>query len=278
MPVTDAAAPRVSVIIPIYNQATYLRRAVDSILTQSMGDLELILIDDGSQDDSAGIIDDYARRDWRVVGEHQLNCGISSALNRGLAISRGTYIARLDGDDISLPDRLAKQVAYLDAHPEIGILGGGMILIDSRDRKLTSHRYVTGMRAVRAALASGTVIPGPAGLLRRDLCVALGGWRTPFDAAEDYDFCLRLSERAELENMPDYVTYYRVHAQQTTQLHWRRQNALAEVARIAARFRREGRPDPITPDMRIDASTIDRLGLDGPETERVRALFPAASP
>src|SRR4051812_38318159 len=110
---------QVSVLMPVYNAGRYLAEAVDSVLTQSFRDFEFVIVDDGSTDGSAAMLDDYARQDSRVKLVRRPNTGIVGALNDGLRECRGEFVARMDADDVSLPERFEKQVAYLREHHEV---------------------------------------------------------------------------------------------------------------------------------------------------------------
>ncbi|MBA7555263.1 Undecaprenyl-phosphate 4-deoxy-4-formamido-L-arabinose transferase [subsurface metagenome] len=139
--------PYISVIMPCYNGAQYLREAIESILNQTFHDFEFVIINDGSTDASQEIIDSF--NDDRMLVIQQKNMGITKSLNKGLEMARGEYIARQDADDISFPDRFEKQVAYLDAHPEVAVLGGAIIRIDEKGNPLNkfvfpqSHEKIT---------------------------------------------------------------------------------------------------------------------------------------
>src|SRR4051812_15533497 len=119
MPASEA--PKISVLLPVYNAEPYLKEAIDSVLQQTFADFELIIINDGSKDRSADIIKSYT--DKRILFIDQENIGLSATLNKGIALARGEYIARQDNDDISRPERFRKQVTYLDAHPRTMLLG-----------------------------------------------------------------------------------------------------------------------------------------------------------
>jgi glycosyltransferase involved in cell wall biosynthesis len=269
----NGSAPRVSVIIPVYNQRAYLPYTIVSILKQTLRDLELILVDDGSTDGASDVVDAFARRDSRVRVVHQANAGISAAMNRGLAMARSAYIGRIDGDDLALPERFAMQAAFLDAHPRVGVVGGSMYYTDSENRKRGQRRYPIDRNQLHAGILIDQVIAGPTPLFRRSVLEAAGAWRSEFDFAEDYDLAIRMSEKAELANLPAYVVIYRRHEQQTTTLRRQRQKALAMVARIAARLRRSGLPDPIVPGTVMDASLADWLPISRAEAEALRAQF-----
>ena len=134
--------PIVSVILPVYNEEKYIGSAVDSILSQSLKNIELIIIDDGSTDKTLSILQTY-KKDSRVRIVSQENSGLATALNNGIAISQGKYIARQDADDLSVQDRLEKQVNYMDLHPDIGILGSNYHTIDENDNILATTDIFT---------------------------------------------------------------------------------------------------------------------------------------
>jgi glycosyltransferase involved in cell wall biosynthesis len=270
----EADLPQVSVIIPMFNQAAYVGRTIDSILTQTFTALELLAVDDGSTDETAAIAEARARHDPRMrVIRRERNGGIAAALNTGLAAVRAQFVARIDGDDIATPDRLEKQVAFLNAHPEVGMVGGAMTLMDVGERKLVTERYITDPGRLAEAVLTGSVIPGPTPMFRGHLLQSLGGWRSTFDLCEDYDLTLRVAEKASLANLPDVVNYYRMHAAQATAVHGRRQAALAEAARISARYRRSGRADPMPDDIRLDAETLAEFDLDLTDMKQLQALL-----
>jgi glycosyltransferase involved in cell wall biosynthesis len=277
-PITGAAtpAPRVSVIMPIYNQIRFVPKAIDSILSQTFRDLELILVDDGSTDGVSAVLDDVARTDNRVRVHHKSNGGISSATNHGFAMSRGGYIALFDGDDIAFPHRLDRQVGFLDANHDIGMVGSNMIEIDAKDRQVGEFRYPSRPDEIYATMIDRSIMGGPTQMMRREIVEAVGGWRTEFDFVQDYDFCLRFNEKARIANLNEFLVAYRRHPNQTSKLRYRRQLALSMVARVAALCRRAGRPDPIRPGMAMDASLADRLPLTpGGKAELLR-LFARA--
>jgi glycosyltransferase involved in cell wall biosynthesis len=123
--------PKVSVVMPAYNAAKYIKSAIESVLSQTFDDFELLVINDASTDDTAQIVRDIAAEDERVVLlQNDRGKGVAGAINTGLEHSRGQYIARADADDISYPERFQKQVDYLDLHPEIFLLGTGVALFD----------------------------------------------------------------------------------------------------------------------------------------------------
>lgn len=261
--------PRVSAIMTVYNTARWVARAIDSLLTQTYRDIEIILVDDGSTDDSAQIAQAAVARDKRVRFAACAHAGIASASNQAIGMARGEYIAVLDSDDIALPDRFARQVTWLDAHPDVAVLGGAMVTMDEDERKQRTVRYVTAPSDLRKAVMSYSPIAHPAAMMRRHVITAIGGYRSTFEPAQDYDLWLRVSEQAELANLPAVLTYHRHHPGQTSVTQGRRQAALADLARAVAAARRSGRPDPVPAGFVATAESIKALGLDDAIVNRI---------
>jgi len=140
---------QVTIIMPVYNGEVYLREAIDSILDQTLTDFEFLILNDGSSDHSVDIVRSYDDPRIRLV-ENEANLGVVQTLNRGLDLANGTFIARMDCDDRSLRDRLARQVAFLDDHPEVGICGTWMEAIGARAGYI--WRYPTDPERIRCSL------------------------------------------------------------------------------------------------------------------------------
>ena len=148
-------SPSVSVIMPVFNVAAYVEEAVRSILEKTFSAFELILIDDGSSDETPAILDRLAGRDARIRLVHQTNAGLVAALNLGLSLARGRYVARMDADDRAYPERLAEQFAFLEKHPEVAVLGGSARLMDRAGRMIGQWRLPTTDLDLKALLRSG---------------------------------------------------------------------------------------------------------------------------
>jgi len=191
--------PRVSVVMSVYNGARELARTMDSILSQQGVDLEFIVVDDGSTDESPQMLADYARRDARVRVTRQENAGLTRALIRGCADARGHYIARQDVGDVSLPERLRKQVAYLDTNPEVALLSCWVRFVGPKgedlyvvQRKDTPEEAAQKLRATTLDQFEGIGAHGSAMFRRRDYLRA-GGYREQFYFAQDTDLWRRLA-------------------------------------------------------------------------------------
>lgn len=207
--------PRVSVLMAAYNAAPYVQAAVDSILAQSFTDFELIVIEDGSSDDTPAILAQCAQRDARVRILNLPHVGLSTALNRGLELARGGLVARMDADDIARPARLAKQVAFMDQHPGVGLCGTWGELLGPRSRII--WRYAVSDAELRCRQLFETALLHSSVMMRPALVRAAGGYNPAYRAAEDFDLWVRLAEHTRMANLPEPLLLYRRHAAQVTQ-------------------------------------------------------------
>ena len=202
-------SPNVSVVMSVYNGEKYLRPAIESILNQTFSDFEFIIIDDGSTDESAAIINSY--NDARIRLIQQENKGLTLALNVGLRAARGKYIARMDADDISHPSRLARQLAYLSQHSEVGVLGTAVQIIDDSGNASGKSRYPTSHEVIRWHLCFNDPIMHPTVMMRRGVVIRAGGYNADMVTAQDYDLWRRLSNVTRLANMNDVLLFLRRH-------------------------------------------------------------------
>ena len=201
-------SPVVSVVLPLYNAEETIERAIESIRKQTFTAWELLVLDDGSTDRSPQIAQVVAGRDPRVTVTRLEHSGLIATLNRGLKDSNAEYVARMDQDDVSLPHRLEKQVAFLEQNPGVAVVGGAAQVVDAHGSLNQERRPPCSPTEVARALAERSAIIHPTVLMRRGAVDQVGGYRTPFLAAEDYDLWLRLSERYKLANIPEIVLRY----------------------------------------------------------------------
>ncbi len=253
-------SPTVSVVMSVFNGGSFLSQAVESILGQSFEDFEFIIVDDGSNDASASTLDAFQSHDPRIHVVHQQNMGLVHALNRGCALARGKYIARMDADDVALPDRLASEVNFLESHPGVVLVGGAVDFIDARGNMLRTARYPAADKTIRRALLDSSVFWHPTVLFSRKAFISLGGYRSVPDA-EDYDLWLRMAEVGELANLAQVLLRYRVHAQQVSVLRCRTQALGTLAARASAASRRRGDCDPLHTMPEITASVLSATGI-----------------
>jgi glycosyltransferase involved in cell wall biosynthesis len=201
------------VLLPVDQGQRYLREAVDSILSQTFSDFEFIIIDDASTDESAEIISSY--QDPRIhFIRNGTNLGLTATLNKGLELARGEYIARMDQDDVSLPERLAKQVTFMEARPDLAASGTWAKEIDEAGRVVGDRRITVGEQMAYGYWWPCPIIH-PSAVIRRSL---LGDIRYNPDVghAADYDLWLSLKKKYALDNLPEYLILYRVHGGSTS--------------------------------------------------------------
>ena len=206
--------PRVSVLMPVFNAAAYLAEAVESVLAQSFANFELLLHDDGSRDGSWKILQDYAARDPRIRISQGPNAGIAAVLNRLTEAARGTYLARMDADDICLPTRFEKQVQALDAAPDLALVSSDCLVIDAQARPIHFVRVTPCHEEIDAQHLRGVcAVMHPTVMMRRQALRAVGGYNEAIGCAEDLELWLRLAEQSKLANLPLVLLHYRIHDQ-----------------------------------------------------------------
>jgi glycosyltransferase involved in cell wall biosynthesis len=188
--------------------APWIRVALESVLAQTAGDLELIVIDDGSTDGTPAVL--AAARDPRLRVERRERRGLTAALNTALGLARAPLVARLDADDVALPERLARQRAYLEAHPEVGLLGSAAREEDAAGRELRLVHPPTADRAIRRALIRANPFVHSSVMMRRTLCVEVGGYDERLPVAQDYDLWMRLARVTRLANLDEVLVVRRL--------------------------------------------------------------------
>jgi glycosyltransferase involved in cell wall biosynthesis len=204
--------PKISVLMAVRDGAPHLQASLASLFAQSLGDFELIVIDDGSQDGTSGILDAF--EDRRLVRLHNPEpLGLAGALNRGLEIARGDYIARQDADDISHPEHLALQLAFLEANPKVALLGTAYDVIDEGGRYIETQRQPQDDLAIRWQMLFHNAFCHSSVMIRR---AALEERRLRYNAqlpfAQDYDLWSRLLETNAGANLPRPLVSLRLHA------------------------------------------------------------------
>ncbi|MBS1942218.1 MAG: glycosyltransferase [Bacteroidetes bacterium] len=206
--------PKITVLLPVYNSAPYLHQAVDSILGQSRTDFELLAIDDGSTDGSLGILRSYMDPRMRILA-HPRNQGLITTLNEGIGLARGEYIARMDADDVMLPERLAEQASFLDSDPSIAVVAGFVDFINA-EGSITgtwgSDRATPDEASVAAMLPRTNCIAHPSVMIRRSALARLR-YDPRQTGTEDWDLWLRMRSRGwRIAKLPKVLLHYRIHA------------------------------------------------------------------
>jgi len=268
--------PRVTVLMPVYNGEKHLVAAIQSILGQTFRDFELLIIDDGSTDQSLARIagfDDARIRLYR----HEHNRGLVASLNTGLRLARGEYVARMDCDDVSFPERLARQVAFMDSHPQTGLCGTWF----ERHRNGTVEwaRPATEDGEIRFWLLFKTTFLHSSVMLRHRLFLEHGlQYTNRYPHAEDYALWTQASSLMQLANIPEFLVAYRYHPDNTSSRHHQLQQTSAE--RVTADYLHRLDTDLQADDIRLhtdlvrfrtrgDVGTMQRIGA---WLERLAAL------
>jgi len=251
--------PRVTVVLPVWNAGDYLAAAVESIRAQALADWELLAIDDGSTAGSRQTLEDFAHSDRRIVVTSRPNRGLAATLQEGIDRARSGVVAIMNADDISHPDRLARQLAFLERHPRVAALGTQTrLLVDDRATAIES-RLPLSPEDCRRFLPVAPPLAHPTVMLRREAVLAVGGYR-PQSYVEDYDLWLRLADRFDLANLPEALLDYRLHDGQFSSARDEKVAVATLVVRAAAAERRAGRPDPLDHG-HADRATAAGLGI-----------------
>jgi glycosyltransferase involved in cell wall biosynthesis len=238
----------ITVLMPAFNAERFLEEAVQSVRDQTFGDFELLIINDGSTDATGDLAAELARHDGRIRVVSHRNMGMGASLNRGLELARHEWIARLDADDVMLPERLERQMAFVRRHPTIAVASSLVLYIDETGRVLgrCGSRY-TSPAAVSDAVRDNVLLGfhHPAVLMRKSVVQEVGGYRPRFWPADDLDLWNRIVEKNHLVLVqPEALTKYRIHGQSV---------CVAEADLTAVRIdwveacmlhRRRGEPEP----------------------------------
>ena len=229
----------------VYNNARYISASIESILSQTLGDFEFLIVDDGSTDGSNDIIQKFARLDRRIRVIRQPNRGLVPSLNLLIEIARAPLLARMDGDDISLPRRFERQIEFLDANPGYGVVGTNVYDIDEDGRLAQDHdQYPSDHEGFVQEMERWSPLCHSTVMMRREIVRAHGGYRQAYRHCEDYDLWLRLSLRTRLCSIPEQLLYYRRSPEQVSTRYALQQQTGAAIARLAHLERVQGRTDP----------------------------------
>lgn len=233
--------PRVSVLIPAYNAADFLQEAVESVLSQTMDDLELIVLDDGSTDNTRAILERLAATDPRMRVISRPNKGASQSRNELIEAARAPILAMMDADDICMPDRLERQLARLEADPELVAVSANCLMIDPEGRPIRTNDLPPDHETIEARhleMPPNCAMAHPALMVRRAALERIGGYHHDYLWAEDVDLYLRLGEIGKLANLEEVLLNYRLHPKSVGHANRRKQIESAIRAGQRARERR----------------------------------------
>lgn len=202
--------PSVSIILPTFNRADRLKKAIESALTQTYEDFELIAIDDGSCDDTQAILLEYAKKDARVcIIRNEKNIGLVRSLNKGIQYAKGIYIARLDDDDFWLDkEKLHKQAAFFEKNPDYALTGGGQIRVDERGKEIGRFVFPETNETIRHHMLFNNPFAHTSVLFRKKSWEQAGGYDESLDFSEDWDLWMKLACLGKCYNFKEYFVCY----------------------------------------------------------------------
>lgn len=270
--VAAAHAPAISVVIPARNAARYLPAALESLAAQTFRDFEIVVVDNGSTDRTAEILRRWTEREPRLRLLSIARPGLAAALNHGIEAARAPLIARLDADDIALPDRLMRQAQAFAEQPELGLLGSAVDLIDQRGRKIGERHRPLSDGDLRRFQRDGSGFVQSTVMFRREAFDRAGGYRRGLNCVEDYDLWLRMSEVTQIANLPDILVRYRIHrASMSSRLPLRLALA-ATCVRAAQQARLRGEPEPFIAGVPKLRRAHELLGMPAEASRRTLRL------
>lgn len=204
--------PKITVLLPVYNCELYIKTAVESILNQTFTNFELLIIDDASTDATVSILKKFDDPRIQLI-EKPLNSGYTNSLNYGLKIAKGQYIARMDADDISYPERFARQIDYLDNHPDVVVCGTTYKIVDNDKKIILPQDH----EAIKIGLLWGNCVSHPSVMIRKKIVDDFSiRYDTSKEPAEDYDMWVRLLSIGKLHNLKEILLEYRVYGNQVS--------------------------------------------------------------
>lgn len=202
----------ITVLMSVYNAEKYLRPSIESILNQTYGDFEFLIINDCSEDNSLKIIEEYALKDDRVIiinNEH--NLGLTRSLNKGMDKSSRPYIARMDADDISMPTRFEKQINFLEKNPKVDILGGYCIDIDELGEFIRKREAPLSHEEIVSVIHKANPVYHPTVIFKKIKILEIGAYNEEYRVVQDYDLWFRaLAGKLLLQNLPEVLLKYRI--------------------------------------------------------------------
>lgn len=231
--------PKVSIVLPVYNAGGYLRNCLESLLNQTYQNFELIIVDDHSIDGSYEILKDYEKKYKSIkLFRNNTNKGVSETVKKAISVTEGEYIARMDADDIAFPNRIEKQVDYLQKHPKTVALGGQCLIIDSENKIIGKKVFPTSFEDIYKYIFRFIPVQQPTLMiakkrLPKNFVYYIDGMNT----AEEVELFFKLFAHGKVENLSDPILLYRIHDKNTSLLNVKETFLLTLLARIKAIFK-----------------------------------------
>jgi Glycosyl transferase family 2 len=256
--VNPMVEPRVTVLMPVYDAPlTMLYTAVASVLAQTLRDFELLIINDGSRNDGVGAqLDSWASKDRRIRLFHEPHRGVPASSNLGLRLARGQYVARQDADDWSEPHRLARQVAFFEAHSDVALAGTDAFSHSADGKPLWRLRLPHTCDELSRALWKGNPFVHGSTMFRREKALQIGGYREELPCASDYDFLWRLTEAGGAVNLDEVLYHYRYTSGSISAQRAADQACVYRTAQVLASTRRRGEVEDVPAALRAAGEPI----------------------
>lgn len=203
--------PLVSVIMPTYNSEHYIEKAIDSILSQTLGDFEFIIVNDASTDKTHSAIQKYIRKDKRIqLVNNDHNLQIAQSLNKGISLAKSDFIARMDDDDISFPQRLEKQYNFLQKNKNVAIVGTDILIIDENEKIISKRGYPAKSKDLKKIMFRYSPFAHPTVMFRKKIFHQLGGYDPKMVPCEDIDFWFRIGRKYNFGCVQEQLLKYRI--------------------------------------------------------------------
>ena len=245
--------PLISVLMSVFNGQRWLKDSVQSVLNQSYQNFEFLIIDDGSIDLSLDIIKHFAKSDSRVRFFKKTNSGLTKSLNYGLHHARGTWVARIDVDDIWFPEKLKKQIEKINQFENINLVGTGLVLINEENKIVKTYNYPsTHLKLIKHLTRGMSFFPHSSAFFKLSEALLIGGYRERFINSQDVDLWIRLSEIGTISCINESLVYIRKHKKQISYIANEKQFLYSNLAIISKKLRIKKTFDPIeSPDQRV---------------------------
>jgi len=262
--------PKVTVLMSVYNGEKYLKEAIDSILTQTFTDFEFLIINDASKDRSRDILQRYSDPRIKVI-TNEGNIGLTRSLNKGLRFSKGKYIARMDADDISMPERLKRQIEFMELHPDVGLLASQIVVIDINGKSLYTLKLPETNECIKWILLFENCIAHPAAFYRRDLAIRIGGYNELFKRSQDYDLWSRMSFETKIYQIPETLLKWRATS------NYEQVNYINEQEETVRKVMKDSISKTLGKNVSVEQIDILRSALLGKTNEDFNSFFNLAS-
>jgi len=235
----ENSQPTITVLMSVYNeQAVFLKKSIDSIINQSFSDFEFLIIDDGSTNQECiMVLKEYKAKDKRInLIKNEKNSGLTKSLNKGLRVSKGKYIARIDSDDMADTHRLKKQLYFMEKNPEYALCGSWAHIINEDDKIIGEKKFHTSYEKIKKNLLYFNFFTHSSLFFKKDIALENGGYNDKIKKAQDYDLILKISGKYPVANIPEFLCFHRTHSESISSKGKKKQEWFAIISRLRAIF------------------------------------------